>query len=142
MRGVAAVDRLSGEEFTVRARVIPNTAGPWIDDVRRMESATATRLLAPTKGVHIVLRSKDFPLRNAIFLRSPRDDRVVWPIPALEEGLVYVGTTDTYYDGSRTARAVRVDDGDHPLVLRQPVRERSAEHAGADDEGRDAPANP
>jgi glycerol-3-phosphate dehydrogenase len=142
VRGVAAVDRLSGEEFTVRARVIPNTAGPWIDDVRRMESATATRLLAPTKGVHIVLRSKDFPLRNAIFLRSPRDDRVVWPIPALEEGLVYVGTTDTYYDGSRTARAVRVDDGDHPLVLRQPVRERSAEHAGADDEGRDAPANP
>jgi glycerol-3-phosphate dehydrogenase len=117
VRGVAAVDRLSGEEFTVHGRVILNAAGPWIDDVRRMESPSVARLLAPTKGVHIVLRTQDFPLRNAIFVRSPRDDRVVWPIPSLEEGLVYVGTTDTYYDGSLDEVVADEQDVDYLLEV-------------------------
>jgi glycerol-3-phosphate dehydrogenase len=97
--GVAVADRLTGESGTIRARQVINTSGPWTDQVRFLEPGVRERLLRPTKGVHIVVRKHDFPLRHAVFLRSPRDNRVVWPIPALDEDLVYVGTTDTDYDG-------------------------------------------
>ncbi|HEY3410081.1 MAG TPA: FAD-dependent oxidoreductase, partial [Propionicimonas sp.] len=34
------------------------------------------------------------------FLRSPDDNRVVWPTPSLEQDVIYIGTTDTDYAGS------------------------------------------
>ena len=97
--GVEVEDRLTGATGTVRARQVVNTAGPWVDRVRFLEQGIGERLLRPTKGVHVVVRKRDLPLNHAIFLRSPRDKRVVWPIPALDEDLVYLGTTDTDYDG-------------------------------------------
>jgi glycerol-3-phosphate dehydrogenase len=98
--GVELRDRLSGEEGTAHARQVINAAGPWVDRVRFLEKGEQKRMLRPTKGVHIALLKRDFPLNHAVFLRSPRDNRVVWPIPALDEELVYIGTTDTDYDGS------------------------------------------
>ena len=98
--GVELRDRLSGQEGVMRARQVVNSAGPWVDRVRFLEKGEQKRMLRPTKGIHIVLLKRDFPLNHAVFLRSPRDQRVVWPIPALDEELVYIGTTDTDYDGS------------------------------------------
>ncbi|HAW09796.1 MAG: glycerol-3-phosphate dehydrogenase/oxidase [Candidatus Dormibacteria bacterium] len=97
--GVEISDRITGETGSIRARQVINSAGPWVDRVRFLEQGVGERLLRPTKGVHVVVRKRDFPLNHAIFLRSPRDGRVVWPIPALDEDLVYIGTTDTDYDG-------------------------------------------
>jgi glycerol-3-phosphate dehydrogenase len=97
--GAEVSDRLSGETGTIRARQVVNTAGPWVDRVRFLEPGVGERLLRPTKGVHVVVRKRDYPLNHAIFLRSPRDQRVVWPIPAVDKDLVYIGTTDTDYDG-------------------------------------------
>ena len=97
--GLEVTDGLSGETGTIRARQVINTSGPWTDLVRFLEPGVRDRLLRPTKGVHIVVRKADFPLNHAVFLRSPRDNRVVWPIPALDEDLVYIGTTDTDYEG-------------------------------------------
>ncbi|MCG3211235.1 MAG: Aerobic glycerol-3-phosphate dehydrogenase [Anaerolineae bacterium] len=98
--GVEAVDLLSGQEGVIRARQVINTTGPWTDEIRFMEQGVKDKMLSPTKGVHIVLRKKDFPLNHAVFLQSPRDGRTVWPIPALDSDLVYIGTTDTYYQDS------------------------------------------
>jgi glycerol-3-phosphate dehydrogenase len=98
--GAEVTDRLTGERGTVRARQVVNAAGPWVDGVRFLEQGVRERLLRPTKGVHVVVRKRDYPLRHAVFLRSPRDQRVVWPIPAIDEEYVYIGTTDTDYDGS------------------------------------------
>lgn len=98
--GVEAHDLLSGVRGEIRARQVVNCAGVWVDKVRFLEPAEKDRLLRPTKGIHIAVRKADFPLQHAVFLRSPRDNRVVWPIPALDEDLVYIGTTDTDYQGS------------------------------------------
>ena len=97
--GVEVADCLTGERGAIRARQVINTSGPWTDQVRFLEPGVRDRLLRPTKGIHIVVRKQDFPLNHAVFLRSPRDNRVVWPIPALDQDLVYIGTTDTEYDG-------------------------------------------
>lgn len=98
--GAEIVDRLTDEHLTVRARTVVNAAGPWVDRVLGLERAPKNPTLRPTKGVHIVLRAEDFPLHTAVFLRSPSDDRVVWPTPAGDGKHVYVGTTDTEFTGS------------------------------------------
>ncbi len=98
--GVEAVDLITGAEGVVKAKQVINTTGPWTDELRFMEQGVKNKMLSPTKGVHIVFRKQDFPLNHAVFLQSPRDGRTVWPIPALDSDLVYVGTTDTYYQNS------------------------------------------
>lgn len=108
--GIEVRDRLTGAEGGIRARQVINTAGPWVDRVRFLEDGVGDRLLRPTKGVHVVVRRRDYPLDHAIFLRSPRDNRVVWPIPALDEDLVYIGTTDTDYEGPLDRVTATVED--------------------------------
>ena len=117
VRGIEVADRLTGEAGVVRARQVINTAGPWVDTVRFLEEGVGERLLRPTKGVHIVLRKQDFPLEHAVFVRSPRDNRVVWPIPALDEELVYIGTTDTDYEGPLDHVTATEDDIDYLLEV-------------------------
>lgn len=70
-----------------------------------------------TKGIHIKVRKADFPLNHAVFLRSPRDRRVVWPIPALDEELVYIGTTDTDYSGSLDHVTATAEDVEYLLEV-------------------------
>jgi glycerol-3-phosphate dehydrogenase len=113
--GVEVADRLTGESGTICARQVINTSGPWTDQVRFLEPGVRDRLLRPTKGIHIVVRKRDFPLNHAVFLRSPRDNRVVWPIPALDDDLVYIGTTDTEYDGSLDHVTATAEDVDYLL---------------------------
>lgn len=98
-RGVTIDDQLTGERCQVRARQVVSCTGPWTDATRALEQTGGSHL-RPTKGVHIVLRKSDFPLDTAVFLRSPDDNRVVWPTPSLEDDVVYIGTTDTDYAGS------------------------------------------
>nr|WP_017201827.1 glycerol-3-phosphate dehydrogenase/oxidase [Microbacterium barkeri] len=99
-RGVVVADQFTGQNHRIHARQVLNATGPWTDRTLSLEHGgePATKL-RPTKGVHIVLRKSDFPLNTAVFLRSPDDNRVVWPTPSLESDVVYVGTTDTDYAG-------------------------------------------
>ena len=115
-RGVTVTDRLTGETFDVHARQVLNATGPWTDRTRALEAGgSASGRLRPTKGVHIVVRKSDFPLNTAVFLRSPDDNRVVWPTPSLEDDVVYIGTTDTDYTGDPDA--VEPDESDVRYLL-------------------------
>ncbi|WP_375748753.1 FAD-dependent oxidoreductase [Vibrio sp. HN007] len=96
--GVQVRDTLTGVEQVIKGHYVVNSTGPWSDNVLRFEKPDS-KVLRPTKGVHIVLRKKDFPLHSAIFMRSPDDGRVVWPIPSTQDDRVFIGTTDTTYDG-------------------------------------------
>lgn len=99
--GVVVEDRLTGAHINVGARQVVNATGPWTDKLRRLESGAPTAGVRPAKGVHIALRQADYPLvDHALFLRAPADGRVVWPIPATEPGMVFIGTTDTDYTGT------------------------------------------
>jgi glycerol-3-phosphate dehydrogenase len=115
IQGVEVDDLLQVRSGIVRAKQVINTAGAWVDKVRFMEAGVKNRMLRPSKGIHIVVRKKDFPLQQAVFLRSPRDQRVVWPIPALDEDLVYIGTTDTDYSGPLDHVVATQEDIDYLL---------------------------
>mmetsp|Transcript_25469 Transcript_25469/g.84846 ORF Transcript_25469/g.84846 Transcript_25469/m.84846 type:complete len:766 (-) Transcript_25469:223-2520(-) len=53
--GVTCVDKLTGEQFVVKAKAIVLATGPFLDSVRRMEDPGADKAVAAAAGCHIVL---------------------------------------------------------------------------------------
>ncbi|MDR1512852.1 MAG: glycerol-3-phosphate dehydrogenase/oxidase [Propionibacteriaceae bacterium] len=96
---VSATDQLDQKTYQFHAKAVVNATGPWTGRLVAQEHGAEAAPLRPSKGVHVVFDKADFPLDTVVFLRSPTDRRVTWPAPSLEDDRVYVGTTDTDYDG-------------------------------------------
>ncbi|WP_426450238.1 glycerol-3-phosphate dehydrogenase/oxidase [Paenibacillus sp. S-38] len=92
--GAHVVDVETGTGYDVYAKKIVNAAGPWVDTMREMDGSKKGKTLQLTKGVHLVIDQKRFPLRQAVYFDTP-DGRMVFAIP--RDGKTYVGTTDTVY---------------------------------------------
>jgi glycerol-3-phosphate dehydrogenase len=82
------------EPFEVRARVIVNAAGTWVDTVRKMEQHGTRDKLQLTKGIHLVVSRDRLPVERTICWTAP-DGRGVVAVPRWQ--FVYIGTTDTFY---------------------------------------------
>lgn len=106
LTGVRVRDRMSGEEATVLGSVVVNAAGPWVDEVGRMESSEAHPKLRKTRGSHLILPSLTHG--HALVIRSAKDNRVLFVIPW--NGMSLVGTTDIDYDGDPGAVHCPADD--------------------------------
>lgn len=91
--GATLLDRESGEELPMRARVLINATGPFCDDVRRLDQGDALPVIAPSQGVHLVLDRHFLPGNSAIMVPHTDDGRVMFAIPW--HHCVLVGTTDT-----------------------------------------------
>jgi glycerol-3-phosphate dehydrogenase len=106
--GARLLDRLGGETIDVRARVVVNAAGPWVDRVVALDAPSPPRLRL-TKGVHLVVPRARIGNRAAVVLHALRDRRVMFVIPWGEHALV--GTTDTDHQGGPgTPPVVEADD--------------------------------
>ncbi len=97
VNGVVLRDLESDKTAVVRASVVVNATGVWVDRLRRRFGFDG-RKVRPSRGSHIVLPSDRLPLSAAVTLPSPDDGRPVFVIPHPEG--VLVGTTDIYHDGS------------------------------------------
>ncbi len=105
--GVVVDDLEAGGSREIRARVVVNAAGVWVDDLRQQCRLGDPRV-RPSRGVHIVLSSARLPVRAAAMVPSPDDARPIFLIPHAEG--VLVGTTDIYHDGPRSdPRATRAE---------------------------------
>ena len=97
LQSVALTDALTGESFVARARTVVNATGPWAESLlSRTDNAPRLRL---SKGVHIVLRNEQLPVRNLVMI-SAEDGRLMFVIG--RGRYTYVGTTDTPYDQPAT----------------------------------------
>lgn len=96
--GVKAHDEISGESFLVKAEVVVNAAGPWVDGLREVNHSKKDKHLHLTKGVHIVVPYHRLPVRQAIYFDVP-DGRMIFAIP--RGRITYIGTTDTDYEGEK-----------------------------------------
>jgi len=87
---------LAGKEepFEVRAKVVVNAGGTWVDTVRRMEEKGAKNKLQLTKGIHLIVSRDRLPIEGTICWRAP-DSRGLVAVP--RGRFVYIGTTDTFY---------------------------------------------
>ena len=104
---VTVEDQLTCQTWTIKAKKIVNAAGPWVDDVRKLDGELNEKHLILSKGVHIVFDEHDFPLKQAIYFDTP-DGRMVFAIP--RAGKTYVGTTDTFYEGDPREMTITEED--------------------------------
>jgi glycerol-3-phosphate dehydrogenase len=114
VRGAMVRDVLGGRGFMVRALVVVNAAGPWADQVRRLDDPHAEPLLRPTKGAHVVVPRRRIGHTRAVTLTSPLDGRVMFVLPWDDSS--YIGTTDT--DADCSPDDVRVTAADVIYLLR------------------------
>ncbi len=95
-RTVEIRDEESGATLTIRPTVIVNAAGPWVDRIFALDLPSRPTSLQLTKGIHLVFRAADLPARHCVVMRA-RDGRPLFAVP--RGAYVYVGTTDTLYEG-------------------------------------------
>ncbi|HVF14091.1 MAG TPA: glycerol-3-phosphate dehydrogenase/oxidase [Acidimicrobiales bacterium] len=99
-RVVGAVVGADGEEIEVRASVVVNATGVWSDDFGRMSEGEGwVDTIRPAKGVHLTVSGARLPASVAAVLPVPADGRSVFVIPWPGTDRVYVGTTDTDFEG-------------------------------------------
>jgi len=94
--GVRVRDLLTDQVFDVRASVVINASGPWVDRVRELAGLTQAtpKVVRTTKGIHCLLPRLT---ERAVYLSSDSDERMIFVIPWRDFSLV--GTTDSDFDG-------------------------------------------
>ncbi len=98
INGVTAECAITGREVRVAADIVVNAAGPWVDEIARMEQNPPASLLHLSKGIHVVVPRERFGV-NHLVICNTSDRRSIFAIPRGD--VVYIGTTDTSYRGER-----------------------------------------
>jgi glycerol-3-phosphate dehydrogenase len=114
--GVKAHDMLGIREFEVRAKRVICAAGPWTNDLLRLDIPGAKKKVRTTKGIHIVCRGE--VSKHAILIGSQSDRRIFFVIPWMGNSLI--GTTDTDYVAGPDA--VKVEPEDMEYLIRESKR--------------------
>ncbi|MET3505824.1 glycerol-3-phosphate dehydrogenase/oxidase [Halalkalibacter oceani] len=106
--GALVVDQLTGEAHKVLAKKIVNASGPWVDTIREQDRSKKGKNIKLSKGVHLVIDGKRFPLQQAIYFDTEKDGRMMFAIP--RDGKTYIGTTDTFYEGDLATPRMTKED--------------------------------
>ena len=94
---VTVENTFGGERSTIRARVLVNAGGPWVEQVLAAGSGVNARAkVRLVQGSHIVVRKLYEHDRAYMFQNS--DGRIVFVIP-YQDDFTLIGTTDRDYDG-------------------------------------------
>jgi glycerol-3-phosphate dehydrogenase len=109
----AAVRDLStGKEIDLRARIFVNAAGPWTDEIRRLEDSSSAAMVRLSKGCHLLIEQARIAVHETLALSTP-DGRLLFVMP--RGNYVLVGTTDTDFIGDQ--ERVSVDAADVEYLL-------------------------
>jgi len=88
---------LSHERSTIRARVLVNAGGPWVEDVLAAGAGVNARAkVRLVQGSHIVVRKLYDHDRAYMFQNA--DGRIIFVIP-YQDDFTLIGTTDRDYNG-------------------------------------------
>lgn len=96
VNGLTARDAETGEELTIKARIVVNATGVFTDSVRRMADANAETLVVTSQGIHLVFDRSFLKGDTALMVPRTSDGRVLFVIPW--HGHAVAGTTDTPLD--------------------------------------------
>ena len=107
IEGAIVKDNLNGKEFNIKAKYVVNATGAWVDEIRKIDQAKDSEIILPSKGVHLVVDKKKFPINDAVYFEL-KDKRMVFVIPTWQK--VYIGTTDTVYKESLDKVCTKQED--------------------------------
>ena len=94
--GVSVVDLETNKSFNLRAGVVVNATGVFVDDILKMDVPAGKPIVRPSQGAHIVLDKSFLQGNSALMIPKTSDGRVLFAVPW--HGKVLVGTTDTPLD--------------------------------------------
>ena len=97
----------------VRARATVNAAGVWSDDVRALDEGRHPQTIRPAKGIHVTVPWSKVRCDVAAVIPVRGDSRSIFLVPWGDR--VYIGTTDTDYDGPLDNPTCTPDDIDYLL---------------------------
>jgi glycerol-3-phosphate dehydrogenase len=103
----------SSKEIEVRASAVINATGVWADDVRALDEATHPHSLRPAKGIHVTVPRSRVPADIAAVIPARADRRQIFVVPWADGDDVYLGTTDTDWDGPLDDPACMPQDIDY-----------------------------
>ena len=111
---VTIVDQASGKSDLVKARMLINAAGPWVEDIIRntvrVNSSESVRLV---RGSHIV--TKKLYNHDKCYFFQGEDGRVIFTIP-YESDFTLIGTTDV--DHADASIAPECTDGEQDYLVK------------------------
>jgi len=111
--GLVATSTLDdGLGARVKAKLVVNAAGAWVDKVRGLEAGESDTRLSLSRGIHLVLPRERLPIDSTIIIRAP-DKRSIFAVP--RGAFTYVGTTDVFHDGADYWPAPTREDIDYLL---------------------------
>ncbi|NIV98911.1 FAD-dependent oxidoreductase, partial [Candidatus Saccharibacteria bacterium] len=111
--GMEAMNEISGEPFSIRSRVIANASGPWCDYLHKELFKEIRERVRTTKGIHLVIDRNDLPIHYTIVGQAVQDGRYIFAVPWRQ--FVFLGTTDTDYDGDPDRIPTERSDVDYLL---------------------------
>lgn len=88
-------NRKTGEESSVRGKIIVYTTGPFTDKLLPKLGIPWTPKLVPSKGIHLWLKPGMVETKGSVVLTT-KDNRVVFVIP--QRDAILLGTTETPVD--------------------------------------------
>ena len=91
--GVKATDLETGKNLDIKAKVVVNATGVFVDSIMQMDTPEAHDMVRPSQGVHLVLDKSFLDSDYAIMIPKTDDGRVLFAVPWHSK--VVVGTTDT-----------------------------------------------
>jgi glycerol-3-phosphate dehydrogenase len=102
--GINFTDELDGSKHALRASIVVNAAGPWVDYVLEDGGADEKRHIGGAKGSHLVVDPFPGAPEDVVYYESRADGRLVLVIPWGDRYMI--GTTDKKFeDDPDTAKA-------------------------------------
>lgn len=93
INGVSGMDLETRTEHLIKAKVIINATGVFVDDIMRLDAPEKAPMVRPSQGIHLVFDATVLPGKKALMIPQTSDGRVLFAIPWHNK--VLVGTTDT-----------------------------------------------
>jgi glycerol-3-phosphate dehydrogenase len=124
---VQAIDEETKKVYRIKAKVVVNATGVFVDKIMGMDDAGTPPMVRPSQGIHLVLDPSFLPTDHALMIPKTSDGRVLFAVPWHDK--VVVGTTDTpIEEANLEPRALEEEvtfilDTFGRYVNRQPTRE-------------------